>query len=146
MDGDPIRALTGRRRTRPTSPGCRNPQQPKPGRTPLIAVYAAVQINRATSLVLPDQLTTQASALLHGRGHREPKSETFEPRWRNHLETQDWQKTSINLGLGTGCGPAFVQSLLIGSCAVPMFLKPLIGFTTSTSLLTGLMVVFSHVG
>ena len=33
-----------------------------------------------------------------------------------------------------------------------MFLKPLIGFTTSTSLLTGLMgggttmVVFSHVG
>jgi hypothetical protein len=29
---------------------------------------------------------------------------------------------------------------------VPMFLKPLIGFTTSTSLLTGLMVVFSHVG
>ena len=56
------------------------------------------------------------------------------------------QKTSINLGLGTGCGPAFVQSLLIGSCAVPMFLKPLIGFTTSTSLLTSLMVVFSHVG
>ena len=86
-----------------------------------------------TWLVLPDQLTTQASALLHGRGHREPKSETFEPRWRNHLETQGWQKTSINLGLGTGCGPAFVQSLLIGSCAVPVFLKPLIGFTTSTS-------------
>src|SRR3954463_4096563 len=95
-------------------------------------------------MVLPDQLTTQASALLHGRGHREPKSETFEPRWRNHLETQGWQKTSINLGLGTGCGPAFVQSLLIGSCAVPMFLKPLIGFTTSTSILTSLMVVFSH--
>src|SRR5215217_5037668 len=50
MDEDPIRALTGRRRTRPPSPGCRKPQQPKPGRTPLIAVYAAVQINRATSL------------------------------------------------------------------------------------------------
>src|SRR5215212_8452810 len=50
MDEDPIRALTGRRRTRPTSPGCRKPQQPKPGRTPLIAVYAAVQINRATSV------------------------------------------------------------------------------------------------
>src|SRR3954468_8323846 len=66
-------------------------------------------------MILPDQLTTQASALLHGRGHREPKSETFEPRWRNHLETQGWQKTSINLGLGTGCGPAFVQSLLIGT-------------------------------
>src|SRR5215213_1134292 len=51
MDEDPIRALTGRRRTRPTSPGCRKPQQPKPGRTPLIAVYAAVQINRATSVL-----------------------------------------------------------------------------------------------
>ena len=79
-------------------------------------------------------------------GLEPPSPETFEPRWRNHLETQGWQKTSINLGLGTGCGPAFVQSLLIGSCAVPMFLKPLIGFTTSTSLLTSLMVVFSHVG
>jgi hypothetical protein len=27
-----------------------------------------------------------------------------------------------------------------------LFLKPLIGFTTSTSLLTSLMVLFSHVG
>src|SRR4051812_41824995 len=49
MDGDPIRALTGRRRTRPTSIGCRNPWQPKPGRAPLIAAHAAVQTNRATS-------------------------------------------------------------------------------------------------
>src|SRR6187551_1510914 len=49
MGGDPIRALTGRRRTRPTSPGCRNPQQPEPGRTPLILAQAAVQTNRATS-------------------------------------------------------------------------------------------------
>ena len=29
---------------------------------------------------------------------------------------------------------------------MPMFLRPLIGFTTSTNLLTSLMVVFSHVG
>src|SRR5215216_1189030 len=49
MDGDPTPALIGRRRTRPTSPGCRNPQQPKPGRTPLILAQAAVQTNRATS-------------------------------------------------------------------------------------------------
>ena len=49
--GDPIRALTGRRRTRPTSPGCRNPQQPEPGGTPLSAPHAAVQTNRATSLL-----------------------------------------------------------------------------------------------
>src|SRR3954453_548022 len=51
MDGDPTPALTGRRRTRPTSPGCRNPQQPKPGRTPLILAHAAVQTNRATSVL-----------------------------------------------------------------------------------------------
>src|SRR3954447_6439312 len=49
MDGDPTPALTGRRRTRPTSIGCRNPWQPKPGRAPLIAAQAAVQTNRATS-------------------------------------------------------------------------------------------------
>ena len=29
---------------------------------------------------------------------------------------------------------------------MPLFLKPLIGFTTSTSLLTSLMVLVSHVG
>src|SRR3954449_4791160 len=50
MDGARIRALTGRRRTRPTSPGCRRPWQPRPGRAPLIAAQAAVQTNRATSL------------------------------------------------------------------------------------------------
>src|SRR5919199_3641742 len=49
MDADPIRALTGRRRTRPPSIGCRKPRQPKPGRAPLIAGQAAVQTNRATS-------------------------------------------------------------------------------------------------
>src|SRR4051812_291310 len=50
MDGDPTPALTGRRRTRPTSIGCRNPWQPEPGRAPLIAAQAAVQTNRATSI------------------------------------------------------------------------------------------------
>src|SRR3954471_2824652 len=50
MDGDPTPALTGRRRTRPTSIGCRNPWQPKPGRAPLTAAQAAVQTNRATSI------------------------------------------------------------------------------------------------
>src|SRR3954464_6616440 len=49
MDGDPTPALTGRRRTRPTSIGCRNPWQPKPGRAPLTAAKPAVQTNRATS-------------------------------------------------------------------------------------------------
>src|SRR3954452_19707064 len=50
MDADPIRALTGRRRTRPTSTGCRKPSQPEPGRAPLILAQAAVQTNRATSV------------------------------------------------------------------------------------------------
>src|SRR4051812_11663355 len=68
MDGDPIRALTGRRRTRPTSPGCRKPQQPKPGRTPLTAVYAAVQINRATSNV-PGRKTDVSDAAWLQRLH-----------------------------------------------------------------------------
>src|SRR3954454_3101291 len=50
MDGDLTPALTGRRRTRPTSIGCPNPWQPEPGRAPLIAAHAAVQTNRATSV------------------------------------------------------------------------------------------------
>ena len=49
MAADPIRALTGRRRTRPTSAGCRNPWQPEPGRAPLIEAHAAVQTNEATA-------------------------------------------------------------------------------------------------
>src|SRR3954468_17268026 len=49
MAGDPTPALTGRRRTRPTPIGCRNPWQPKPGRAPLIAGQAAVQTNPGTS-------------------------------------------------------------------------------------------------
>src|SRR3982751_3584671 len=51
MDGDPTPALTGRRRTRPTSIGSRNPWQPEPGRAPLIAAHAAVQTHRATSVL-----------------------------------------------------------------------------------------------
>src|SRR5215211_5094551 len=50
MAEGPIRALTGRRRTRLTSTGCRNPWQPEPGRAPLIAAQAAVQTNGTTSV------------------------------------------------------------------------------------------------
>ena len=39
-----------------------------------------------------------------------------------------------------------VHSIPVGRRAMPLFLKPLIGFTTSTSLLTSLMVLVSHVG
>src|SRR4051794_30223584 len=60
MDGDPTPALTGRRRTRPTSIGCRNPWQPEPGRAPLSSAKPAVQSNRATSLhgLTTDQLSS----------------------------------------------------------------------------------------
>src|SRR3954462_4810196 len=56
MDGDPTPAWTGRRRTRPTSIGCPNPWQPEPGRAPLIAAHAAVQTNRATSVLKPSEV------------------------------------------------------------------------------------------
>src|SRR5215207_8298403 len=70
MAEGPIRALTGRRRTRPTSIGCRNPWQPKPGRAPLIAAQAAVQTNRATSAVTVelDGRGTPTLSLVGGNG------------------------------------------------------------------------------
>ena len=46
-------------------------------------------------------------------------------------------------------GPAAVwpvHRLPIGSCAMALFLKPLIGFTTSTTMLSSLMLLVSHVG
>src|SRR5215204_3869777 len=61
MAEGPIRALTGRRRTRLTSTGCRDPWQPEPGRAPLIAAQAAVQTNGATSLP-PATAANQATA------------------------------------------------------------------------------------
>ena len=49
MAGDHIRALTEKRRTRPTSTGCRKPQQPELGKAPLRNAQAAVQTTGATS-------------------------------------------------------------------------------------------------
>src|SRR3954467_7471548 len=78
MDGDPTPALTGRRRTRPTSIGCPNPWQPEPGRAPLIAAHAAVQTNRATSHVMavcqPSVPVLAAVALM------EEEQDAFAPR------------------------------------------------------------------
>src|SRR3954469_9548669 len=64
MDGDPTPALTGRRRTRPTSIGCPNPWQPEPGRAPLIAAHVAVQPNRAPP---PPNEEFAASTVFKGR-------------------------------------------------------------------------------
>ncbi len=44
-----IRALTGRRRTRPISTGCPRSRRPEPGRPPLNEAPDAVQTNGATS-------------------------------------------------------------------------------------------------
>src|SRR4051812_3835299 len=76
MDGDPTPALTGRRRTRPTSIGSRNPWQPKPGRAPLILAHAAVQTNRATSVVTPTESRLPG---LHVRYPRVLKKEGASP-------------------------------------------------------------------
>src|SRR5829696_4581658 len=63
MAEGPTRALTGRRRTKPTSTGCRNPWQPEPGRAPLIATRAPVQTNGTTSLSQAGVLLDQVAGL-----------------------------------------------------------------------------------
>src|SRR4051794_17619219 len=46
---DRIRALTGRRRIEPTSPGCRRSRRPEPGRCSTYQAGKPVQTNRASS-------------------------------------------------------------------------------------------------
>src|SRR5215211_6380046 len=79
MDGDPTPALTGRRRTRPTSIGCRKPQQPKPGRAPLILAQAAVQTNQATSVF---QCTCGSWVMFDDLGGHWPKHSCFDAQYR----------------------------------------------------------------
>src|SRR3954469_3167844 len=50
MGAAPIRALTGGRRTKPTSTGCRRLRQPEPGRRSTYQAGEPVQTNRASSL------------------------------------------------------------------------------------------------
>src|SRR3954454_7274028 len=49
MGAGPIRALTGGRRTKPTSTGCRRLRQPEPGRRSTYQAGEPVQTNRASS-------------------------------------------------------------------------------------------------
>jgi len=58
-----IRALTGRRRTRPISTGCRTSRRPEPGRPPLNEATDAVETNRATS-VRPRARSSKACRLV----------------------------------------------------------------------------------
>src|SRR5689334_23696448 len=46
---DRTRALTGRRRIEPTSPGCRRSRRPEPGRCSTYQAGKPVQTNRASS-------------------------------------------------------------------------------------------------
>src|SRR5829696_3047594 len=73
MAEGPIRALTGRRRTRPPSTGCRNPWQPEPGRAPPIAAQAAVQTNGATSLIRDHDAALGQELLDITEAEREPE-------------------------------------------------------------------------
>src|SRR3954469_13127003 len=50
MGAGPIRALTGGRRTKPTSTGCRRLRQPEPGRRSPYQAGEPVQTKRASSL------------------------------------------------------------------------------------------------
>src|SRR3954468_5733153 len=49
MGAGPTRALTGGRRTKPTSTGCRRLRQPEPGRRSTYQAGEPVQTNRASS-------------------------------------------------------------------------------------------------
>jgi putative transposase len=64
------RQTTDRRRTRPTSPRCRNSRQPEPGRAPLIPAQAAVQTNEASSTTdtFPSSLITARATSSLGAG------------------------------------------------------------------------------
>src|SRR5271157_1994986 len=62
IPGGPIRALTGRRQTKPTSPGSRTTRQPKQDRRSTYQTRNAVQTNRATSNV-------QKRYLIHVAGY-----------------------------------------------------------------------------
>src|SRR4051794_13601105 len=71
MGAGPTRALTGGRRTKPTSTGCRRLRQPEPGRRSTYQAGEPVQTNRASS-----RLTREHGLLAHQRaGHpRGPKA------------------------------------------------------------------------
>src|SRR3954470_13493972 len=63
MGAGPIRALTGGRRTKPTSTGCRRLRQPEPGRRSTYQAGEPVQTNRASSHRAPAQAPLQRVAL-----------------------------------------------------------------------------------
>jgi hypothetical protein len=75
---------------------------------------------------------------------QETRAETFDRSSRNHPETIRWQTVTIELGRG-GSGASVTNGSGSWRLAMPFFLKPLIGFTSSTTLLTSLMLLAHHV-
>ncbi len=72
-----IRALTGRRRTRPISTGCRTLRRPEPGRPPLKVATDAVQTNRATSCLGPTGPSLRRVGEAGRAGHLLPAVDPF---------------------------------------------------------------------
>ena len=72
---------------------------------------------------------------------RESGLETFDLLSRNNPETHLWETKSNKLDRSLR-----FRSFAFRSYPMSLFLKPLIGFGTSTGLLTTLMVLVSHAG
>src|SRR3954454_8581402 len=64
MGAGPTRALTGGRRTKPTSTGCRRLRQPEPGRRSTYQAGEPVQTNRASSDLQPFEGASNRTAVL----------------------------------------------------------------------------------
>src|SRR4051794_11275099 len=100
MGGDPIRALTGRHRTRPTSTGCRKPQQPEPGRAPLILAQAAVQTNRATSAPYKLAQSAASQILLATLTNHRPHGLQAVAKRMTKAQQMRWNRATVAAVLG----------------------------------------------
>src|SRR4051812_35999478 len=95
MGAGPTRALTGGRRTKPTSTGCRRLRQPEPGRRSTYQAGEPVQTNRASSLAgYMDALGDRYSKyVLNINGHSHDYERTFP------------QHGVVHVTIGTGGSP-----------------------------------------
>src|SRR4051812_40255074 len=114
MGAGPTRALTGGRRTKPTSTGCRRLRQPEPGRRSTYQAGEPVQTNRASSVTKSDNsdfglgdinptaffVTSLRRDLLVGFG----PTVTLPTATEDDLGTQKWSRRPGG-GRGLDAGP-----------------------------------------